>query len=234
MSEQVIVRRNVLTNPSFETDLAGWAAGLTRSNSIATRVRAGTYYAQTGTGTSVDTVKYPAGAGQAWTASGYLSRGATDKSAAVQPVFFDTAGTELSVTIPANVLIPAIDTPARFSGTRTAPAGTTQVALRVYFTGLITMDAFLLEQTDTLGEYFDGSTLLEGHTFAWTGTAHASASTNTYTVTVVDPPTGVELAVREAGAWVQRTATPNVRVNDAWLPVYPKRWDAATNSWIAL
>jgi hypothetical protein len=226
MSEQVIVRRNVLTNPSFEVDALGWSGAATRSTGTAGRAYAGTYYGGTGASNISESGKSPAAAGQTWTASGYFSRGASAKSVTVQPVFFDASGTELSVTTPASHPILASNTPERFSDTRTAPAGTTQVALRLTANGVITFDAMMLAQTDVLWDYFDGSTLLEGHTFAWTGTAHASASTDTYTVIVPDPPAGVVLRHRMDGVWVEATAVPKVFLDGAWVTAYPKRYGA--------
>lgn len=234
MSQQVVVVTNVLTNPSFEVDAAGWSGGISRANFTAGRAHAGTYYGSMGAGNLTESAKFPAAGGQPWTASAYFSRGSTTKTASVQPVFYDATGTELSVTAPTLLTITAANVPERFSTTRIAPAGTTQVALRATSNGAITFDAMQLVQTDTLGDYFDGSTLLEGRVFAWTGTPHASSSTETITTTIPDPPAGTVLKVYENGAWVERTAPAKARVNGAWVDAVPQRWDAAANAWTAL
>lgn len=232
MSETVVVRTNVLPNPSFELDALGWTGGIGRSTVTAGRAYSGPFYAQMGAQLIVDSGKFPASPGQPWTALGYLSRGSTGKSVSVQPIFFDAANTELDPLIPTPEPIPASNVPTKFRLTRTAPAGTTQVAFRLRSPeGIITFDAMMLVQDADVEDYFDGDTVLAGHTFAWTGTPHASASTDTYTVITAE---GVVLKQREAGAWVERTATPKVRVGGAWATVYPKRWDAATGAWIAL
>jgi hypothetical protein len=171
-------RTNLLTNPSFEVDVLGWT-NVTRSNSIAARKVSGTYYGQTNTAV-VESTKVPATAGQSYAASAYLSRGATAKSAAVTPIFYDAYNVELSPPTITLAAITASDTPQRFSTIRVAPAGTTQVALRL--TGdaaTITFDAALLEQSTTVGAYFDGSYSATGYLYGWTGTAHASSSTET-------------------------------------------------------
>lgn len=171
-------RTNLLTNPSFEVDALGWT-NVTRANSIAARKVSGTYYGQT-TAAAVESTKVPATAGQSYAASAYASRGATAKTAAVTPIFYDASNVELSPPTITLAAITASETPQRFSTIRVAPAGTTQVALRL--TGdsaTITFDAALLEQSTTVGTYFDGSYSATGYLYGWTGTAHASSSTET-------------------------------------------------------
>lgn len=171
-------RTNLITNPSFETGVTGWTGVPSRSNSIAGRVASGSWYGQAGA-TTFESAKAPATAGQSYAASIFLARGASSHTAGVVPVFYDAGNVELSPPTITQTTITGIDTAQRFSGIRVAPANTTQVALRVTSTSTaLTLDAALLEQSTTIGLYFDG-TYADSPEFVydWTGTAHGSTST---------------------------------------------------------
>jgi hypothetical protein len=126
--------------------------------------------------------KTPATAGLSYTGSGWYNRTtSTLRNAAVSVHFYDVSNAELDApTVTTTALAEAVW--ERRTSTRTAPTGTTQVALKST-TGTtnsaLRYDAFMLEQSATAGDYFDGSTVQAGFTYAWTGTAHASSSTET-------------------------------------------------------
>jgi hypothetical protein len=77
-------------------------------------------------------------------------------------------------------------------------------------------DCILLEESATLGEYFDGSTTNPDYTFAWTGTAHASTST---AVPSSPAPTHIDLYIREVG-----TTGEGERVVAAVTPTGAQVW----------
>lgn len=171
-------RTNLLTNPSFEANTAGWTPEPTRSASEATASIAGAYNAY-GVTSSLS-AKAPATAGLSYVGSGWFTRTTTTlRAVAVTVHFYDATNAELDPPTVTETNLAAADVPERRSMTRTAPAGTTQVALKYHTTTVaaIRTDAFLLEQSGTLGDYFDGSILQAGYAHAWTGTPHASTST---------------------------------------------------------
>lgn len=126
----------------------------------------------------MESTKVAATAGLVYTGSGYFTR-VGSRTAATSVHFYDASNAELSAPTITLTNVANANVPERRSSTRTAPAGTTQVALRMTANGAIAMDGMLLEQSSTLGAYFDGSTTQTGYTYAWTGTAHASSSTET-------------------------------------------------------
>lgn len=88
----------------------------------------------------------------------------------------------------------------RVSATFTVPADTSQMFFRFYNGALngggsVYWDAVLLEETTTLGAYFDGSSTAAGKAYAWTGTAHNSTSTETTTAIAISPSVGVAATV---------------------------------------
>lgn len=70
-----------------------------------------------------------------------------------------------------------------------APATTNQVQIRIYIQSLhsgdtadVNIDCCMIENASVLTDYFDGDTAdTAEHVYAWTGTANASHSTDTYT-----------------------------------------------------
>lgn len=171
---------NLLTNPSFEVDFAGWTGINSRSNADSGRIVSGSYYGMT-SATVAESAKVPATAGLSYAASMWVARGSTAKTAAVTPIFYNASNVEVSPPTITQTPITASATPQRFSTIRVAPATTTQVALRMTGeTSALTVDAGLLAQSTTVDDYFDGSySNGGGFVYAWTGTAHASSSTKT-------------------------------------------------------
>lgn len=229
-------RTNLITNPSFETGTASWAltgsgTSLVRGSASVSNpypIDGGVYYAA-GTGPFISN-KLPATAGLPYTASAWWSRSTGARNGGVFLHFYDASDVELSPPTTSESAINQPDKPQRFAQTRVAPAGTTQVAVRLHAGTITAVDSVLLEQTDYLDDYFDGNTKATTLTHAWTGTAHASTSTQ-----VPGAPTDgtlVTLKVRESGAWVTRTAVPRHRRDGVWQYGNPKRWDGS--AWVDL
>lgn len=231
-------RVNLLTNPSFEVDALGWnGAGGTVPTRLSggASAKAGTWSAYVGPGQIAKSSRYAATAGLAYTGSVWSTKiTAAARACAVSLHFFDTAGAELSAPTVTGADIVTPNAPERRSITRTAPAGTTHVEFWWHNTSLsgastTVFDAALLEESATLGDYFDGSTAMSGFTYAWTGSAHASASTET--ADGGDPIT-VAFKRYESGSFVSRTAVPRAWDGTAWVVRRPKRWSGS--AWVDL
>ncbi len=120
--------------------------------------------------------------------------------------YYDAAGTSLGTDLLTISAAVAADTWARGSDTFTTPASTVRVEFMALTTGTTngqTTDiaGILLEQAATLGDYFDGDTEAvyadeQWTTFAWTGTADESSSTQsvqdaTFAGTIESGPYGI-------------------------------------------
>jgi hypothetical protein len=160
-------RTNLVTNPSFETDITGWVQILDTAEQSSTYSFAGTKSLKINTIQDGDGVYFPnipVTAGEVYTVSAYIY---TDTSKSVN---IAVTGGDSTVTIPAGVW-------TRISASSTIPEFTTTAS--VFITSFsddtipFYIDAVMLEQSSTLNEYFDGSTAGA----SWTGTAHASTST---------------------------------------------------------
>lgn len=179
-------RTNLITNPSFETDTSGWSpsmlASISRSTAQAytgtaslalSAVEGGTLYAMH-SGVTVS-------AGLDYTASAYVKSSVARSAHAVIKWYNGT--TYLSETTGTTVAT-STSAWARFSVTGTAPSGAT-VAKAVLYAGSTGgqephyFDAVLMEQASSAGTYFDGSSTGTGKTYAWSGTANNSSSTET-------------------------------------------------------
>lgn len=193
---------NVLTNPSFELDAAGWTPTPSTQAMALPGVGAGSTSAWTAL--TPISATFPASAGQDWTGSGWfmVSSVSTTRTAAVSVRFFDSGGTELDAPTVTLTSLPPSSVPERRSQTRTAPTGTASVALRYHVNNssfALHVDALMLTQTSTLEDYFDGDTTDGGgYSYAWTGTPHASSSTRTEDTgptPTADPAVDVEATV---------------------------------------
>lgn len=177
-----IVRKNLCTCPSFETNTTGWSggpfsrttAGGAASGSYALRTAPGyitTYAGSTGLG-------MPVTAGETYHALLSAKKdGAQYGKLAIR--WFDGAGIQVGLSqLPQIVALNNAFTPLAMSAV--APNGATRA--KVEFTTITAnssayIDALLF---GTPGAYFDGSTAAAaGWTYAWDGTAHASTSTAT-------------------------------------------------------
>lgn len=182
-------RTNLITNPSFETNSTGWTAGangtLTRQTSGGIQGTACMRLTSNASGVSspVQGPTIAVTAGKTYTLSGYLWKSENPPSDVTTPsidVWWNTGvygGARLSL------IGLSIGAWHRQSVTFTVPAGVTSLNLRTRFAdvspgGYMQWDGLLLEQTDVLKPYLDGSlTDTATKNYSWTGTAHASTST---------------------------------------------------------
>ena len=197
-------RTNLVTNPSFEVDTAGWVAStnctIARSNTVGgasgsswalrlSSTAAGLMSARTLEGTS----GFPVVAGATYRIRFASRAGTVGRNVAVGVFgWYDATGALVSGG--PGLGLAAFDITAGWTnsiqdGAFIAPSGAAYVALWavVNATGgageLHYFDAFLFEQTTgTPGAYFDGSTAAAGAlTYGWSGTVHASSSVETTT-----------------------------------------------------
>jgi hypothetical protein len=188
------VRTNLVTNPSFELNNAGWSSGQTggvaQSNTFA---YVGTYSGKTiitGSDTNIATWNTPIISGTTYTYSTYT----------YVPTGSPFAGRTLGITLEgAGVTASNVTTTsatlvagswARSSIIFTATSTATFFFVHRYSgavvanTSTIYTDGVLLEQSSALDFYFSGAASAAGNfTYAWTGTANASTSTATFSPT---------------------------------------------------
>ena len=185
------VRTNLVTNPSMETNIAGY------TGANATLARDTTLAWSGSASLKVTCIDGTAGFADAYTASGTAGFAVTGGATYTVQMRARAASTARGVFIrvywytSAGAYLLDQDTPivfdtntgwTRVSGTMTAPSAAAFAMLDLnvispaageahYF------DAVLLEKSLTLRAYFDGSTApVSGKAYSWTGTAHASTS----------------------------------------------------------
>lgn len=181
-------RVNLLPNPSWELDTSGWTGTSRTVSAGAAPVISGTSYASVSSSTI--SAKQYAIAGTAYTASGWFTRGSAARTVTIGIRFYNGAGTELDPPTLTQTSLVTQDVPERRSMTRTAPAGTVSMSVVVSANNVTNGDAFLLEPSATLGDYFDGdSTAATGYYAYWTGTPHNS----TARLSTVAPPVRTNL-----------------------------------------
>jgi hypothetical protein len=186
------IRRNYITNPSFETNTTGWTAGggpLTRVVGVG---KSGVAFGRiTADGTAsafITTAGITVLPGSAYTLSAYVRA----NIAARFQAFLRNGSTALLVE---NVTLTPTGDMTRIEVTTIIPAGVTTITARIAGANpngsnpaagsLFDFDAIQFEAGAHASPYFDGST--SGG--AWTGVAHASASTWTtiHTALIRDP-----------------------------------------------
>lgn len=195
----VKARINLVTNPSFETNAAGWeGSGATIARVTSTAGLFGTACLQiTGTGGGGAqqplTAKMPVTAGQIYYASLYARSASVAKSYSIYIDWLNSGGSTIATTESAVTARTSTTEWLRGSVTGTAPSGATHARLRVPLAAageVHFIDGVLFEQSDWLRAYFDGATggtpdswtAVSART--WSGTAHASTSTQTDTTTL--------------------------------------------------
>jgi hypothetical protein len=193
-------RFNLCQNPSFETDRVSWVAFDSSSSRITTdsfdgiascRVETANNFSTAGLGyTSNRPVAAP---GESWAASMYVRNvgGLSPRGHRLGIVFYNSGGSVIQTTFSAAEIISSTDGWVRLSFVvASAPANTASVGFRIEMqttnaqAGNVTLfDAALIENTDSIKPYFDGSTLgsLPGernNVFSWLGTVNNSVSQN--------------------------------------------------------
>lgn len=189
------IRRNLIPNPSIETNTAGWTAWdvpatLSRSttlaavgaSSLAVSVPAG---GQLNVGTTRGAAGMPVVRNRDYTAQVRIRPSTTARTARLHLVFYDTSGKQVGHQ-PGPLTPETAGAWLTLTVTATAPSTATRAAVGVAWRDTAAgeihyLDAALLELGTTVGTYFDGSTPdVTDLDYAWTGAAHASASTASY------------------------------------------------------
>jgi hypothetical protein len=187
-----VPRTNLFTHPSAE------GVGITWTTSIGTLtvertteqawVGTESYKFTSGTTTSVEattptgTNGFPVVGGKAYTVSLYTRAATTARNIRSALHWYDAAGASISSSSQGDTLNSTTEW-TRETTTATAPANAAFAAVKVRVVTASAVgevhyfDGFLLEQASSAGTYFDGDTLTSGMTHAWTGTPHASKST---------------------------------------------------------
>lgn len=198
-------RTNLITNPSFETNTTGWTSAWWGSISrVTTQAYVGSasvsltnnYSSSTQVNFYSDYI--PVSGGGSYNFSFYSKAATTARDVFAFVEWFNSSQTSIGSGGGSSV---ANNTSGwtRASAQVTAPSDAAYGRVKAYV-GVSTklgdpavgeqhyFDAFLLEQTNawTPGSYFDGSSTASGKTYAWTGTAHASSSTETTAGTSYD------------------------------------------------
>lgn len=179
----VVARRNLIPNPSFEVNKNTWTAGagvtLTRVTSQYIQGSASGEVVATATNASLSVDAVTVQPLSAHTFSVWI-RGEAGKSVYLQLAELTAGAVEVGRTTSAT--LSTNGTWQRISVTRTFGAtgvsavcivrNSTSVASHTFF-----VDGAMLEQSAVVSNYFDGSTVdALGWDYAWSGTAHSSAS----------------------------------------------------------
>lgn len=179
---------NLVTNPSFEVNTAGWVVYGTGStiarDTVAPMVGAArlkvTIDSTAGGWAGVRSDPIPVAAGNNYTFSYFVKTGAAPNFRA-QIHWIDAAGANVGAFPTLDVMFPSggVDW-TRYSVGGAAPAGAVNAVLYLVNNNVVQgiydmyFDGMQLEQAARPSTYIDGSL---GPGYAWTGTAHASTST---------------------------------------------------------
>lgn len=186
-------RVNLVSNPSFEVDAAGWHSPLTdniiaRSTAVGGQSGSAAMSITTGAASRVMRVRcmnpIPVTAGKTYTFSAYHRRGTTPALFWAVSMTWYNGATSLGV-VTGNPIVPTTTGWTRSIVTGTAPATATHAVVNTdSYTNATAagqtayVDAALFEVADSAGAYFDGSTpSADGWDYSWNGTAHNSPST---------------------------------------------------------
>jgi hypothetical protein len=194
---------NLLPNPSAEVDTVGWLNGgsaaatlarstvQARSGSASFRVQASSTVTRLGIFTDAPTISPPypitVQAGKRYRFAMWVFTTLSGKSADAR-IRWASASADLSDSVGVSTPLTA-NTWTLVEVVATAPVGATNAAAFALATGSfaagnqVFFDAGIFHDYDPAApgvvEYFDGSTVDDYYTYAWTGTAHASSSTRT-------------------------------------------------------
>jgi hypothetical protein len=183
-----MVRTNYCNNPSFESNTTSWSilgAQLTGSQST-DQAKAGTHslkLVETASGADqyaqIDLTGVPQGKVtlSAWMYLSVYTSAATGNRLLL--VHSGTTGSPTNVTTFTNAS-PTTGQWVQVSVSTTVDASG-QFHARLYAPqGTIYWDAVLIEASNTVGDTFDGASSRTNHTYAWSGTANNSTSTDTF------------------------------------------------------
>jgi len=204
-------RRNLCTNPNFETNITGLNAGASAiaqsttqaydgTNSLRVTSSASNYNANaTATQANVGV------AGTAYTFSFYLFNTVASRQGRADIRFYDSGGTIIGSATSGTAATATQNTWTRFSVTATAPALTAYIGYicRCDAGGVAAaseisyIDGILIEAASSAGTYFPTTAQLASGEAGWTGTANASAS---------DLGWAANGTVRTSGGWAKYDA----------------------------
>lgn len=193
------VRTNRVTNPNSPTAIGVWRPaantqvawnGTVGHNGLgAVRIL---YAASTGNAKATLPDTFAAVAGRSYSASAYMKAGSLARSVRLVFQWFNSVGTALSTSIGPSVVDSTQSVFRRVSATFVAPANATRFDVAVEIIAPANaefhyFDAFLVEESASVGDYFDGSTPnTSAAVHAWTGTPNASTSTETALAQTLD------------------------------------------------
>ena len=184
-------RTNLFTHPSAEGADVAWTTVLgtnsvARSSAMA-RTGSESYAMTTGANatqefiTPTGTAGFPVVAGDTYALSFYSRAATTLRTVTAKLAFYSAAGASLGVLAGGGT---GNSTSAftRHSAVVVAPATSAFAAVQIRVSSgpageVHYFDDFLLEDSVILGNYFSGASTQAGYTYAWTGTANASTST---------------------------------------------------------
>ena len=178
-------RINLVTNPSFESNLSGWAA----STNVSSITQSGNHWVGsfslratvTAIGTSqvtstTGTGGIPVVAGSTVAVAAYFLASAVGRTGTLYLNYYDSTGAYVSTGTVGSAALSNTNW-VQVSGTTTIPAGISYAAVVPALSSAAAsefwyIDGVLFEQSATVGSYFDGT--IPGA--FWTGTAGASTS----------------------------------------------------------
>lgn len=183
-------RRNLCTNPNFETNITGIINGASATAQSSTQAYDGTYSCRvtsTGAGAAPNANATQANVGVAgvqYTFSFYLYHTVASRQGRADIRFYDSGGTIIGSATTGTAGTATQNTWTRFSVTATAPALTAYIGYicrcDVTSAGAASevsyIDGLLIEAASSAGTYFPTTAQLASGEAGWTGTANASAS----------------------------------------------------------
>jgi hypothetical protein len=195
-SDVASTRTNYILNPSFESHTLGWVG---RNGSMATSplddysgtscclftISSSATTAGIALSTAVTATLCPVTVGLTYTSSIYVKDVNTSKQYAAYVDWYNSGGSYLGSGIAGTATTVNSSTWTRVSVTGVAPAGAAYARSYCYSTTSflagdagkqVKFDAALFEEASSAGLYFDGDSILAGHSCSWTGTASASSS----------------------------------------------------------
>ena len=192
-TEGPLARTNLITNPSMETNITGWSSGggrLTLSQfsdvtafSGTKSLRAVANVAMTAANGYITATALGVVPGNTYTLTAYVRPLTTSRSMRAAVQWKDSASVVIGSAAYGTVVLAPAGEWTRVAFTGLAAVGADRVTVLFYcqdalaIGDTIDFDAILLEVSETVQSYFDGSTDVSNHNYPhWSGVAHASTS----------------------------------------------------------
>jgi hypothetical protein len=202
-------RGNLVKNPSFEVNTTGWGPGTgTNSANMERNTSAQSVNAPPYVGSAVLRVQTidasdgytrvyygpttmaladlpPVSGGSTYTIQAQVRAHSAARSARLSVFWVTSTGASAGSAWAGSAVTDSTTAWTQLKGSVTAPSNAAYMRLGIEFQGTAYaeyhfIDAVMIERSDGLGTYFDGSTAAGGGwTYAWSGTAHNSTSTAT-------------------------------------------------------